>query len=191
MARGIGRALVSATVIAAAIATAGASCTTGNPSAAPGGGHQPTSQGRSGGGGSNGGNSGNGGGSGVTRHTGTPSHTKPTPHPKATTPAWTPGGPARVTTCGTAPNGYACAIHGYGFKPGEIVDETLENTGQNSSNAQADGNGDVAFSNAVSSAPGVTKTVTLRGRESGLSASGSWRLTCSDAGGYDPGCTPQ
>lgn len=187
MARGIGRALVSATVIATAIATAGASCTTGNPSAAPGG-QQPTSQGRSGGGGSNGGN---GGGSGGTRHTGTPSHTKPTPHPKATTPAWTPGGPARVTTCGTAPNGYACAIHGYGFKPGEIVDETLENTGQNSSNAQADGNGDVAFSNAVSSAPGVTKTVTLRGRESGLSASGSWRLTCSDAGGYDPGCTPQ
>ncbi|MEU1036669.1 hypothetical protein ABZ402_50420 [Streptomyces mirabilis] len=171
MTRKFGKALASGAFIVAAVASTAFSCTSGTTSGSDqdGTGRQSTAPqpGRS----EDAGTSSGGG----TRQT-----TKPKPHHTTPTtprsPEWTPSGPASVTTCGTVANGYQCAVHGEGFKPGEIVDWT--NVDTNSRNSElADSHGSVDFKHVVLDAPGVTITVRLHGEESGQEATGTWTLT--------------
>ncbi|MGW1728695.1 hypothetical protein ACWCQK_38185 [Streptomyces sp. NPDC002306] len=154
MTRKFGKALASGAFIVAAVASTAFSCTSGTTSGSDqnGAGRQATSP---------------------RPTTPQPHHTTSAPPPS---PEWTPSGPASVTTCGTVDNGYQCAVHGEGFKPGEIVDWTNVDTSSRNSEL-ADSHGNVDFNHVVLDAPGVTITVRLHGEESGQEATGTWTLT--------------
>jgi len=116
---------------------------------------------------------GGGGGGGGTRTVKPPAKTtsRTTPPPK-------PVGPAGVETCGSVASGLGCALHAHGFQPGEVVRysiDTGDGVAKGPSSKYADSQGDVDASWALAPGP-ATVTVTFRGEDSGITASGTWTV---------------
>ncbi|MEV6104013.1 hypothetical protein AB0M28_04740 [Streptomyces sp. NPDC051940] len=125
--------------------------------------------------GDGGGDSSSGGdnsGTGEPNPGGTAPSTGPTDPEKVET--W---GPAALNSCGEVSNGQPCRVHGSGFKPGEAVEFTAPETGQQQGGETADDNGEFDHDFAVLSAPGRTYTVQAKGTDSGLTATVSFTLT--------------